>query len=70
VSLNASGLIVDRRELPALYSFQTPPSAGKTAGKSTLDRLPWVDRAIERPLAPGTTLYVTLAEHGVTVIPG
>jgi hypothetical protein len=39
------------QELPALDSVQTPPSPGKTAGKSTLDRLLWVDSAIERPLS-------------------
>jgi iron(III) transport system ATP-binding protein len=37
---------------------------------SAIGELFVVDRAIDRPLPVGTTLYVTLAEHGVTVIPG
>ncbi|MGQ0677658.1 MAG: ABC transporter ATP-binding protein [Rhodospirillales bacterium] len=28
-----------------------------------------VDRAVERPLKPGADVFVTLAEHGITVIP-
>ncbi len=28
-----------------------------------------VDRAVDRPLAPGAGTYITLADHGVTVVP-
>ena len=28
-----------------------------------------VDRAVERPLRPGTAVFVTLGEHGITVVP-
>jgi len=39
------------QEVPALDAVQAPPSPGKTAGKSTLDRLLWVDSAFERLLS-------------------
>ncbi|MBL8706288.1 MAG: ABC transporter ATP-binding protein [Rhodospirillales bacterium] len=38
--------------------------------KTAIGELFVVDRAVERPLPVGAPLYVTLAEHGVTVIPG
>jgi hypothetical protein len=28
-----------------------------------------VPRAVERPLRPGTAVFVTLGEHGITVVP-